>query len=283
MKATCQVIAEGGSAPSSVGLSIVAVGKRLFVTVRVATLELTSPDALRTTTEKIRLVIGGGGTWERVARRIGAGNVHAVALPLVSGGAIGGNRKRYRVAHENGLVLQILRDARQLRVGKTDLAERSPRGRRVRILIARQIVKAAVRRDREIDRAVDAADEAVRRCGIGGIDVLDSAVAEIGKQVHADKLRRELRARRIVKRAAGDRAASTVWIDMDGVRKTRIGGIAFCRRPAVVGAGNAAIDFFKTARAHIVDEDDPGVRLDIERKRIAQAEIEIGRGRRLAY
>src|SRR6266404_5748869 len=64
------------------------------------------------------------------------------------------------------------------------------------------------------------------------------------------------------------------WIVVDADRRLRVAGLAeaFAVRPAIVGAGDAVVDFLPAALADDVNEDAAGPWLHAERERVAQTQ-----------
>ena len=146
----------------------------------------------------------------------------------------------------------------------------------------REIVQAALGTDREINRdqrrrVANHRREVTHRFR-RGIDRVNPLPRTIHEKILPHPLRRKLRRRRIVKRAARDRAADRVRGRMQiRVKRRRVRGVRKRRRPlparpAEVRARAAEIDFLPRSETDISDEHQPRSGLKRERERIAQTQ-----------
>ena len=153
-----------------------------------------------------RAVVRLGDVGERVVLRGRAGDVRAVALPLVAErrGARGGHGEGGRRPDRDRAVRRLRRDGRRAgRRRSTRTRRRSSRPIRARGSRARRRRPPSGRPGDEMPVA-----NLVTVLPALRIEPADPAAAEVGEEVVADVVGRELRVQRRVERAAGDRAAA---------------------------------------------------------------------------
>ena len=95
-------------------------------------------------------------------------------------------------------------------------------------------------------------------------------VHEIGEEVFADVFLRELKIRRVIERATGDRPSLAMVVGVQRPLEPRIGARPFGLRPTVVGTRHALVDLFPTGLSDVVDQDAAGARLHRKSKRVSQ-------------
>ena len=134
------------------------------------------------------------------------------------------------------------------------------------------VVEAAIAGHLHVHRTLDTGGKA-RHDPRRRIEAPDPPPAEVGEEVIADVIGRELDVRGRIERRAGDRAASVpVAVGVQRATEPRIARGSLRLRPPVVRSGDAVVDLLPGVLAHIIDEHAAGAGMEREVERVAEPE-----------